>query len=166
MNSQYPDNNGSQSAYYEYSENEMKSGPESYDPKSSDEVEEISLKEYIKAKSKKLKQESKLKAKELKIKSKIWSQKIKEEAKRTGLEIKQAALEAKETMKQKRAEWKEREQERRHARMVRKNNRFEDSSRKNTQNPNINTKITKFCPLCGQQVTPGGKFCPNCGGNY
>ena len=30
----------------------------------------------------------------------------------------------------------------------------------------IRSDPPKFCPFCGQQVSPGGKFCPNCGNSY
>ncbi len=156
MTTQYSEFNQDQTSY-EYNDSQESKAPKSQENRSSSEKpEELPLKDYLKAKGKKLKQESKAKAKIIKAKSKEISHKLKIEAKRTGLEMRRIALETKQKAKEKHAEWKAREHERRRRNQM---NVAPDS-------PSKTAEVPYFCPFCGNQVTPGGKFCPNCGNNY
>ncbi|MHA1520232.1 MAG: zinc ribbon domain-containing protein [Promethearchaeota archaeon] len=155
MSTQHSEFNQDQNSY-EYQNTQESKAPKSQEENSSsDRPEELPLKDYLKVKGKKLKQKSKAKAKVIKAKSKELSQKIKIEAKRTALELQRLGLEAKHKIEEKHAEWKNKEQERRRNRMHASQN----------VNPEAND-VPYFCPHCGNQVTPGGKFCPSCGSNY
>ena len=156
MTTQYSEFNQDQTSY-EYNDSQESKAPNSQEDESfSEQPEELPLKDYLKAKGKKLKQESKAKAKIIKAKSKEFSHKLGIEAKRTGLEMRRLALETKHKIHEKHTEWKTREQERRRRNHM---NVSPDS-------PSDTIGVPYFCPFCGNQVTPGGKFCPNCGNNY